>query len=106
MGEFSDENFGEYFSFDERLSLLSELISSIDRSGDFCVHGRFRTPMPCICTEATDVLAFPLQPAQLKQLVALGERAPYGRGEETLLDRSVRDCWQISPDRVDVGGVL
>lgn len=105
MGEFSDENFGEYFSFDERLALLSELISSIDRPGDFWVHGRFRTPMPRICTEATGVLAFPLQPAQLKQLVALGERAPYGRGEETLLDRSVRDCWQISPGRVDVGGV-
>ena len=104
MGEHADDSFGAYFSFDERLYGLSNLISSIDRPGDCCVHGRFHTPMPRISGEATGVLAFPLQPAQLKQLVALGERAPYGRGEETILDRSVRDCWQISPDQVVVGG--
>lgn len=60
--------------------------------------------MPRISSQATGVLAFPLQPAQLKELVALGERAPYGRGEETLLDRSVRDCRQISPDPIVIGG--
>ena len=104
MSEDVDERFGSYFSFDERLSGLSDLISSIDRPGDYCVHGRFHTPMPRISSQATGVLAFPLQLAQLKELVALGERAPYGRGEETILDRSVRDCWQISPDQILVGG--
>ena len=104
MSEYVDESFGAYFSFDERLSGLSNLISSIDRPGDYCVHGRFHTPMPRISSQATGVLAFPLQPAQLQELVAVGERAPYGRGEETILDRSVRDCWQISPEQVAVGG--
>ncbi len=57
--------------------------------------------MPRTSSQATGVLAFPLQPAQL---VALGERAPYGPGEETILDRSVRDCRQISPDKLAVEG--
>ena len=104
MSDDFDEKFGCYFSFDERLSGLSNLISSIVRPGDYCAHGRFHTPMPRISSQATGVLAFPLQPAQLKELVALGERAPYGRGEETILDRSVRDCRQISPDQIVVGG--
>ena len=104
MSDSADENFSRYLTFDERLGGLSNLISSVDRPGDYCVNGRFFTPMPRICSEATGVLAFPLQPAQLQGLVALAERAPYGRGEETILDRSVRDCWQISPDQVAVGG--
>lgn len=104
MSEDIDESFGSYFSFDERLSDLSNLISSIDCPGDYCVHGRFHTPMPRISILATGVLAFLLQLAHLRELVTLGERAPYGRGAETVLDRSVRDCWQISPDQILVGG--
>ena len=104
MSDYAGDTDGGYFTFDERLSALSELISSIDRPGDYCVYGRFHTPMPRIWNNATGVLAFPLQPAQLQDLIALGERAPYGRGEETVLDRSVRDCWQLSPDQISVAG--
>ena len=106
MSAYDDTYSDGYFAFDERLSSLSGLISSIDRPGDYCVYGRFHTPMPRISSETTGILAFPLQPAQLKDLLALGERAPYGRGEETILDRSVRDCWQLSPEKFSVGGAV
>jgi predicted 2-oxoglutarate/Fe(II)-dependent dioxygenase YbiX len=46
----------------------------------------------------------PLLPVQAEQLIATAERAPYGRGEETLTDPEVRRTWQISPDRVRLGG--
>ena len=32
------------------------------------------------------------------------EQAPYGRGEQTLVDPAVRRTWQISPDHVHIGG--
>ena len=35
---------------------------------------------------------------------AVAERAPYGRGVETLVDSSVRACWQIDAAQVTVGG--
>jgi len=43
-------------------------------------------------------------PVQAEQLIAAAERAPYGRGEETLTDPKVRRTWQIAPDRVRLGG--
>ena len=43
-------------------------------------------------------------PAQAAQLAAAAEPAPYGRGEETILNTAIRRSWQIGPDRVRLGG--
>ncbi|MCL2584909.1 MAG: 2OG-Fe(II) oxygenase, partial [Streptosporangiales bacterium] len=39
--------------------------------------------------------AFPVTPAQARKLIALGQPARFGRGEETLTDPKVRDTWEI-----------
>src|SRR5262245_20032435 len=31
-------------------------------------------------------------------------RPPYGRGEETVVDTTVRKVWQVLPDKVQLGG--
>src|SRR4029077_18624449 len=43
-------------------------------------------------------------PVQAEQLIATAERAPYGRGEDTLTDTKVRRTWQIGSERVRIGG--
>jgi hypothetical protein len=43
-------------------------------------------------------------PAQAAQLIGVAERAPYGRGGETLVDTAVRRTWQIGADRVRIAG--
>ena len=91
-------------AFDQRLTVLSELIGSVDRPGEHCVHGRPFAPMPRIEVVDVGVLSFPVPPAQLDALIAGSEPAPYGRGEDTLVDRSVRDCRQIAPGRIRIGG--
>ena len=60
--------------------------------------------MPRVAVGAAGALSFPIPPAQVEALLAEATRAPYGRGQETIVDRSVRDCWQIAPDRVRVAG--
>lgn len=50
------------------------------------------------------LLSFPLLPAQIAALIAAAERAPYGRGEQTVLDASVRRVWQMDAARVRIGG--
>jgi predicted 2-oxoglutarate/Fe(II)-dependent dioxygenase YbiX len=40
----------------------------------------------------------------VERLVAIAEAAPYGRGEETVVDRDVRRTWQIEPGKVRIGG--
>jgi hypothetical protein len=61
-------------------------------------------PAPRLEVDGVGVVALPLLPLQAEQLVAVAERAPYGRGADTLLDTDVRRTWQIGPDRVRIGG--
>ena len=102
--EVFDVDLRDTFAFDERLSRLAALIGSVERPGDYCACGRLLAPMPRIAVGDVGVLSFPVPPAQLDALIAMADPAPYGRGEDTILDRSVRDCLQIGPDSVDLGG--
>ena len=83
---------------------IEKLLRSVDRPGDFCVHGRLFAPMPRLEVEGAGALAFPVPEAQIRALIRAAERAPYGKGTKTLVDRSVRDCWQIEPERVRLAG--
>ncbi len=47
-------------------------------------------------------IKLPVSRAQAKQLCLLGRPAQYGQGERTLLDRGVRDTWEIPKSRVRI----
>jgi hypothetical protein len=47
-------------------------------------------------------LRFPVSRAQAQQLVGIARPASYGRGEQTLFDRRVRDTWEIPKSRVKI----
>ncbi len=83
---------------------LEKLLQSIDRPGDFCAHGRLFAPMPRLEVDGVGMLSFPVPEAQVHALIEAAERAPYGKGPDTLVDTSVRDCWQIDPERVRLAG--
>ena len=83
---------------------LSDCLRSVERPGDFCVGGLREVFMPAIDVDGVGQIAFPLLPVQVERLVAIAEAAPYGRGEETVVDRDVRRTWQIEPGKVRIGG--
>jgi predicted 2-oxoglutarate/Fe(II)-dependent dioxygenase YbiX len=83
---------------------LADALGTIDRSGDFFVSGTAEMFAPRLEIVGVGQLALPLLPSQAEQLIAVAERAPYGRGEATLTDTSVRRTWQINPSRVTIGG--
>ena len=60
--------------------------------------------MPAIDVDGVGRIAFPILHAQAEELVAIAEAAPYGRGEETVVDREVRRTWQVDSARVRIGG--
>ena len=45
--------------------------------------------------EGFGFVKFPLAPRDAKKLIGLCERAPFGRGEETVVDVTVRNTWQL-----------
>ena len=83
---------------------LEDLLGAIDHPGDFCTHGRLFAPMPRLEVEGVGMLSFPVPLAQLKAMLGVAERAPYGKGQDTLVDTSVRNCWQIDASRIRVAG--
>ena len=83
---------------------FEKLLLAIDRPGDFFTHGRLLIPMPTLEVDGVGLLSFPVPEFQVRALIERAERAPYGKGPETLVDTSVRDCWQIDAAQVRLGG--
>ena len=83
---------------------LAEGLSTLRRPGDFFASGTIELMAPLLEVAGVGPVALPLLPVQAEQLVAVAERAPYGRGEETLVDTAVRRTWQIGADQVRIQG--
>jgi hypothetical protein len=50
-------------------------------------------------------VSFPVRAPQAKRMIACARPARFGRGGRTLIDLSVRDTWEITPDRVTLTGL-
>src|SRR5260370_35572297 len=61
-------------------------------------------PMPRVEGEGAGTLAFRVPGAEIAAIVRRAKQAPYGRGQETIVDTSVRKVWQVAPDKVKLGG--
>jgi hypothetical protein len=85
------------------LASLLDILGTVERPGDYVAWGSIESVTPRIDIEGIGPLSFPLPESQAKQLLALSQRAPYGRGGETLIDTDVRKVWQIPAGRVAVG---
>ena len=83
---------------------LEALLRSINRTGDFCTHGRLFAPMPRLEVDGVGMLSFPVPEAQVHALFVAAEPAPYGKGSDTLVDTKVRDCRQIATERILLAG--
>jgi predicted 2-oxoglutarate/Fe(II)-dependent dioxygenase YbiX len=83
---------------------LAQRLDTVRRPGDFFVSGTSELPTPRLEVDGVGPIALPLLPMQAQQLVAVAERAPYGRGMDTLVDTQVRRTWQIGADRVRTEG--
>ena len=83
---------------------LAEILHTVQRPGDFYTTGTTDIFAPRLEVAGVGPIALPLLPVQAQQLIAVAEQAPYGRGEATLVDTTVRRTWQIDPERVQIGG--
>jgi len=90
--------------YNHDLGPLEKLVAKVKRPGDFFVSGAREMPMPKVEVAEVGVLSFPIPEEQVKRIISKAVRAPYGRGEATILDTSVRKVWQISPDKIKISG--
>ena len=78
---------------------LRQALGKIDRPGTFCVQGSVRAVLPGLEVDGLGPVGLPLTAKQANDLKKQGEQAPYGKGEKTLVDTSVRRVWRLRPDR-------
>jgi hypothetical protein len=78
---------------------LSEALEKIDRPGSFCVSGSVPVVLPGLEVAGLGPIGLPLTAVQAEELKKLCEQAPYGKGEETVVDTNVRRVWRLTPDR-------
>lgn len=90
--------------YNEELEPLVAMLAGVQRSGDFSVHGRMEIPLPRVEVAGVGVLSFPVPPVQVAALIGQAVRAPYGRGEKTIVDESVRKVWQLPAENVQLSG--
>ena len=90
--------------YNQELKPLEAALSRVKQPGDFFVCGTVEMPMPRVEVEGAGTLSFPVPDAQIAAIVRRAKRAPYGRGEATIVDTSVRKVWQVAPGKVKLGG--
>ena len=79
---------------------LAAVLGKVRRPGDFFAAGTTELLAPLLEVERVGPVALPLLPIQARELIGVADPAPYGRGEQTVVDPAVRRCWQIGLDRV------
>src|SRR5437762_1521628 len=77
---------------------LEELLHSLGESAQFVASGEMPATLPGLEVDGVGMVGTPVSAADAKRLIAQAAQAPYGRGEETIVDTDVRRVWQIEPD--------
>lgn len=86
-----------------RLASAIDAIVVNASDSSFATQGtcRFLSP-PRIAITGVGELGIPLGEAQARQMVQVAGEAPYGRGSETRVDRSVRYTWELKPGQFEL----
>ena len=90
--------------YNTSLKPLEDLLSNVNRPGNFFARGSKELPLPKIEIDGVGSLSFPIPKDQIKTIIEQATQAPYGRGAETILDTSVRKTWQLGPESVKITG--
>ena len=76
--------------YNQSLKPLETLLLRITRGGDFYAAGTIELPMPRVEVDSIGPLSFPIPQDQIDALVRHAQRAPYGKGLDTIIDTAVR----------------
>ena len=92
--------------YSAELKPLADLLEGVKRPGDFYVSGFLMASLPRLDIDGVGTISFPLPDSQAKEIILQAQRAPYGKGELTLVDNAVRKVWQVGPDKLHLGGAV
>ncbi len=87
---------------DKTLRIIGELMGSVPPTGTFAARRTGSAENLLIEVEGVGPIRLPVTPAQARRLCEVARPARYGMREQTLLDATVRDTWEVPRERVTV----
>lgn len=87
------------FAQDELREVLDSSFSA--SPGTFASMTSYTTPPnPAISVTGFGTVGLPLSATEASRLRTVCNRAPFGKGERTVVDTDVRDTWELEPEKV------
>src|SRR5260370_24245169 len=83
---------------------LATAIGQATRSAKFCVVGCLPVADPGIEVDGLGTITLPLKRKTERELVASCQVAPYGKGAQTLVNKKVRNTFELDPKKFCLSG--
>jgi hypothetical protein len=81
---------------------IRHALDHITSAGSFASVGALPPVSPGLVVEGVGAISLPLQESQARQIIDKARQSPYGKGEETVVDTSVRNTWELDPDQFEL----
>ncbi len=76
-------------------SELLATLKTIEGSGSFLATGVKNFQHPGLQIKGLGNVALPMLPSQAQEIIGVAQKAPFGKGGQTITDTSVRSAWEI-----------
>lgn len=81
-------------------SQLLAVLGEIKGGGSFVYHGSHSFLFPGLKIRNVDEISFPINSSQIRKMIKVAHKAPFGKGSKTLLDTTVRSAWEIDASEI------
>jgi len=91
------------FDYEALYKGLNDCLTNIKAPGSFSLSEPLKNPPnPGLYLKNGGTIGLPLSDRDAQAIVSASHRAPFGKGEQTVVDESVRKTWQLSPDEFEL----
>lgn len=82
---------------------LEQVLDKIKSTGTFASTGEIPNfVLPEIHIPGVGQVDCPLSEASAQAVIAACHQAPFGLGEKTIIDKTVRNTWELNPDKFEI----
>ena len=83
---------------------LLALLNTIKGSGTFVCSGVQKFTPPGLQITGVGEVGFPITPIQIRDIIKVAKKAPFGKGSQTVTDTKVRSAWEIDASALSFRG--
>lgn len=78
-------------------------LESVETSGSFCTNKNVASNNFDIKLSKIGALTFPIPDTQIQALISIAKPAKFGWKDQTILDKEIRNVWEIPKNKVSIG---